>query len=152
MQSSDEIKNYTITPRACACENLYNGMSPLKPGDSFEKMSQKMLKFDSHIKKTPPSRIKNHAVVSAISMLNGDDDDDDSSSRTTSFLSSSPTVMALMTSSLVDRPEVDEEELHANSLLIATSTPMRRKVAVESYVQNILCGVCQMHVVSYEVK
>ena len=151
MQSSDEIKNYTITPRACACENLYNGMSPLKPGDSFEKMSQKMLKFDSHTKKTPPSRIKDHAVVSAIPMLNGDDDED-SSHRTASFLSSSPTAMALVTSSLADRPEVDEEEPHANSLLVATSTPMRRKVAVESYVQNILCGVCQMHVVNYEVK
>merc|ERR1712146_528643 len=94
--------NYTITPRTCRCENLYNGMSPLKPGDSFEKMSQKMLKFDINTK-------RNHTENPTVE---GDDDSVDSTNRRSSSPTFSPPLTSA-TSSLLG-PEVDRRAIKCN--------------------------------------
>ena len=143
MKPSDEVKNYTITPRTCRCENLYNGMSPLKPGDSFEKMSQKMLKFDINTK-------RNHTENPTVE---GDDDSVDSTNRRSSSPTFSPPLTSA-TSSLLG-PEVDEEGdqmqlVQMSSFLtpMLINTPTRRKVAVESYIEGIICEVCQSQAVA----
>ena len=146
MNHTDEVKNYTITPRACQCENSYNGMSPLKAGDSFEKMSQKMLKFGANVK--IKRNIVESPVVDATIAIDADDNgSEDNTSRRLSPTSSQPMIVA--TTSLLG-PEVDEEHV-ATQIVGASSfhapvvmnTPMRRKVAVESYVEEILCEAFQ---------
>jgi len=138
VKRTDEVKNYTITPKACNCEKLYNGMSPLKPGDSFEKMSQKMLKFDTDVKKRN-DRVGNHAI-DARNVMNDDDyGSEDSTSRRLSRSSLQPMISSLL------GPEVDEENDTTQNFQApgTVNASLRRKIAVESYIEEILCEVCQ---------
>merc|ERR1711991_158813 len=122
------------------CGKSYNGMSPLKPGDSFEIMSQKMLKFDTNVKRKNDHMGK-HAIDASV--MNDDDyGSEDSTSRRLS--PSSLKHMESVASSLLG-PEVDEENDATQIFQAPTvaNTSMRRKIAVESYIEEILCEVCQ---------
>merc|ERR1711991_284137 len=98
------------------------------PGDSFEKMSAKMIKFEQ-------------------------------SQTTCTHPSASPVVSTPVTVSIRRKQEHDEEgdecpethdEIIVTPVAMATlskplSTPVRRHVAVEAYITEMMCEVCLQH-------